>query len=86
MQCNYTVDDDGRLAGLALGVYNSEAPVIDLPDDFDTLYMRDYRVVDGQLVHDPLPKPEPEPSETEIMRQQIEQLQAQINILIGGGD
>ena len=55
MQCNYTVDDEGRLAGLAMGVYNSEAPVIDLPDDFDSLYMQDYLVVDGQLVHDPLP-------------------------------
>lgn len=86
MQCNYTVDDAGRLAGLAMGVYNSEAPMIDLPDDFDTLYMQDYLVVDGKLVYDPLPKLEPEPSETEIMRQQIEQLQAQINILVGGGN
>ena len=86
MQCNYTVDDAGRLAGLAMGVYNSEAPVIDLPDDFDSLYMRDYKVVDGKLVYDPLPKLEPEPSETEIMRQQIEQLQAQINILVGGSN
>lgn len=58
MRCNYTVDSEGRLAGLAMGVYNSEAPVIDLPDDFNPLYMQDYKVVDGQLVHDPLPAPE----------------------------
>ena len=43
----------------------------DFPDDFDFLKQHDYRIVDGELVHDPLP-----PDESEVLAER-ERLRAQ---------
>ena len=61
--------EDGRV--LSASFYNEYSPkdahvVDELPDD----NIVDYRFIDGEYVHDPLPKhgiPEPEPSMNDIL-------------------
>lgn len=57
-------DEDGRIgATTSEKEYASDdMEEFTFPDDFDFAAQNEYRIVDGELVHDPLPKPEPEPA------------------------
>lgn len=52
-------DEDGRiLVSTDVEEYADENMCeFDLPDDFDFATQDEYRIVDGELVHDPLPTP-----------------------------
>lgn len=60
-------DEDGRIgATTSEKEYASDyMEEFTFPDDFDFAVQSEYRIVDGELVHDPLPEPEPEPAPLE---------------------
>lgn len=59
----YHADSTGRIgATTTIEKYANGMTQYDFPDDFDFGAQADYRVVDGELVYDPLPEPEPQPS------------------------
>ena len=65
MRANYTIDEDGRLTSVTTYPYNPELDAFDFPDDFFAKETRDYRIADGKLVLDPIPKPiAPDPTES----------------------
>lgn len=66
----YQTDETGRIvATTEFKEYADGFSELDFPDDFDFLAQYEYRVVDGELVHDPLPVP---------IAQQIAELKARL--------
>lgn len=56
-----TTDEDGRICCTSTtGSAENGDDELDFPEGFDFLAQRDWRIVDGELVHDPLP---PDPGE-----------------------
>ena len=55
------LDEDGRILSVTYEKYASEdMPIV---EEFPEGNSNDYRYVDGEYVHDPLPPPEEEPTE-----------------------
>lgn len=50
---------------------------IDLPDDFDISKQGEYRIIDGELVHDPLP-----PTEEELAYQEEQERRKQLELAV----
>lgn len=62
---NYKTDDDNRIQSITTYPINDAIPIIEIDDDFSLQIISDYKVIDGNLVYDPLPTtPEPEPTES----------------------
>lgn len=54
-------DDDGRICATTdVEEYADGMGTFDFPDGFDFDSQSEYRIVDGELVHDPLPEPSEE--------------------------
>lgn len=73
MKRNAELDESGRIWGTVPPQDDDEPDMrvpVEFPDDFDFMNQHEYRVVDGQLVHDPLP----DPPETRIakLKQQLD--------------
>lgn len=67
-------DSDGRItASTDVPEYAEGMQEFELPDDFDFLKQYEYRIVDGELVHDPLP-----PTDEEIEAQKQEKRREQM--------
>lgn len=68
------LDEAGRiLASTDVEEYAEGMEEIDLPEDFDASKQADYRLVEGELIHDPLP-----PSDEEIERDRQARRRAQM--------
>lgn len=66
--------DTGRLVEQEDGTIIMEGEKFNFPDDFDFRKQSDYKIVDEELVYDPLPEPEdPEagPSQLDIIEAQV---------------
>lgn len=60
MKWNAQLDESGRVWGTFIPEEDKASGShisIDFPDDFDFMIQHEYRYVDGQLIHDPLPDP-----------------------------
>lgn len=72
MKRKVQVDDTDRIWGTGILLDNEDPSdtrvIVDFPDDFDFVTHHEYRVVDGKLVHDPLPDP-PEVAIEKLKRQ-----------------
>lgn len=78
MNAYVSTDENGRiLASTDVVDFSEGMSEISLPDDFDFAKQNEYRIVDGELVHDPLP-----PTEEEIAAEQEMQRQSQIQLAI----
>ena len=66
-----SLDENGRIcASTSKEEYAEGMTEFEFPDDFDYENQSDYRIVDGELIHDPLPMPdEAKQYEEEIERQ-----------------
>lgn len=73
------VDETGRIgATTEYKEYASDTALeLDFPDDFDFSKQYEYRIVDGELIHDPKP-----PSEEELAAQEAMERQSQIQLAI----
>lgn len=69
----YELDADNRICvtadTAAQGAENPQS--YDFPADFDFSKQYDYKIIDGELVHDPIPEAEPEPSQFDIIEAQV---------------
>lgn len=66
-------DEDGRIGATTdVQEYAEGMAEFDFPDDFDFLTQSDWRIVDGELVHDP-----PQPTPEEIAQQQAAEVREQ---------
>lgn len=74
-----SVDKDGRIGATTdtKEFASDEMISFEFPEDFDFSIQYEYRVVDGELVHDPL-----SPSDEEIAAEQTRQRNAQIQLAI----
>ena len=73
-----SLDEDGRIyATTEFEEYAEGMEEFTFPDDFDFNNQNEYRIVDGELVHDPLP-----PSDEEIAAEETRQRNAQIQLAI----
>lgn len=53
-----STDETGRIYVTTFEEYADETYFeFDFPEDFQWIYQSDYRIVDGELIHDPLPEP-----------------------------
>lgn len=69
------LDEDGRILSVTYEKYASEdMPIV---EEFPEGNSNDYRYVDGEYVHDPLPPPEEEPTEATPTASEI------LNALLG---
>lgn len=58
MKAYAQLDEDGRILCTTTEEYADDDMVeVELPEDFDTDAQSEYRIVDGELVHEPLPEP-----------------------------
>lgn len=72
--------ENGRILSVTFEEFAAEGmPVVDELPEGDTA---DYLYVDGQYVHDPLPKEEPEPKPTDAER--IAELEEALALLLSG--
>lgn len=73
------VDEDGHIgATTSEKEYASDDMIeVDFPEDFDFSMQNEYRIVDGELVHDPLP-----PSEEELEYERQQKLNEQIQLAV----
>lgn len=56
MTINYNVDENGRFKNITTFPVDESQPTIELDEAFDISKIADYRLVDGGIVHDPIPK------------------------------
>lgn len=71
-----SLDETGRIgASTEFEEYAEGMTEFTFPDDFDLTAQNEYRIVDGELVHDPLP-----PSDEEIAAKETRQRNAQIQL------
>lgn len=71
-----SLDETGRIdASTDIEEYAEGMTEFTFPDDFDFIKQDEYRIVDGELIHDPKP-----PSEEELAAEQEMQRQAQIQL------
>ena len=72
------IDETGRItATTELEEYSEGMTEVDFPEGFDFATQYEYRVVGGELVHDPLP-----PTEEEIAAREEAERRAQIDVAI----
>lgn len=61
-----SLDDDGRIAATSPSFPCVESEMaFDFPPEFDVTKQKEYRIIDGTLVHAPLPVEPPVPTEAE---------------------
>jgi hypothetical protein len=74
------IAEDGRVLSATYAKYGApgQPEVDELPR-----HLSDYRYVDGELVHDPLPKPEPEKPEKPAKKMTVEERLARLEKLHG---
>lgn len=71
-----SLDETGRIGATTdIEEYAEGMTEFTFPDDFDFTVQNEYRIVDGELVHDPLP-----PSDEEIAAEETRQRNAQIQL------
>ena len=68
-------DENGEMAG--------ERKQFDFPDDFNFFTQDDYKIIDGKLVYDPVPKTEENPEPT--AEERIKELEEALELLLSGG-
>ena len=61
------LDAAGRVCAAALGGILPDGMEIVVPDDFEMERHGDWRMVNGEMVHDPLPEPAPQPDPMEAL-------------------
>lgn len=81
-------DADGRITGIYDPVIypRPDLPAIDIPAEAMSA-IQDYKIVDGAVVHDPLPTPEPAPTPEEriaALEAANAELREAIEALLGG--
>lgn len=73
-----SVDENGRIGATTdVAEYAEGMEEFDFPEDFDFSTQSEYRIVDGELVHDPIP-----PSEEELAAEKSAKRNAQIQLAI----
>lgn len=73
-----SLDETGRIgASTDIEEYAEGMTEFTFPDDFDFTKQNEYRIVDGELIHDPKP-----PSEEELAAQEAMERQSQIQLAI----
>lgn len=78
----YTLDENGRIgmtAPVGFGV-PAEEDVFDFPESFEFSRQYEYKIIDGELIHAPLPVPE----ETASPEERIEALEEALALLLSG--
>ncbi len=56
MIANYNVDENGRFKNVTTFPVDESLLTIEFEETFDISKIADYRLVDGAIIHDPLPK------------------------------
>ena len=75
--------DTGRIAATSKDYpFGEDDQMFDFPDGFDFLHQRDYRIVNNELVNDPLPVPVPPPSPEEINAANINYLSMMMGVAL----
>ncbi|MEA5017060.1 MAG: hypothetical protein VB099_21135 [Candidatus Limiplasma sp.] len=78
-------DTTGRIGATSATHHLGEGEVEhEFPPEFDFTRQQDWRLVDGALVHDPLPNPQPVPTPTEVLRSQMDDVILAMADMIGG--
>lgn len=74
----YSSEEDGRITATTdQERFATGMTEFDFPDGFDFASQSEYRIVEGELVHDPLP-----PTEEELAYQEEQERRAQIDVAI----
>lgn len=71
----YTLlDTENRITMATAIQQNDEQFLFDYPTGFDFGAIHDYKIVDGELVHEPViyPEPEPQPTGTEKLKADVD--------------
>lgn len=79
----YTLlDTDNRITMATAIQQNEEQFLFSYPTGFDFGAIHDYKIVDGELVHEPViyPEPEPQPTKTEQLRADVDYIAAMTGI------
>ena len=77
MRYALNLGEDGRVLSVTYEEYATEdMPLVDVIPDGN---IADYRYVDGEFIHDPLPRQEEKPTEAE----RITELESMMNALLG---
>lgn len=77
-------DADGRIAATSATHHLGEGEFeFDFPQDFDFTRQRDWRLVEGELVHDPLPE---EPPQMPSLQEQVDAISAALLEIVLGGE
>ena len=63
--------DTGRLVEQEDGTIVMDGDTFDFPEDFDFGSQSNYKIVDSELIYDPIPEPEEEPSQLDIIEAQV---------------
>lgn len=69
MRYALNLGEDGRVLSVTYEEYATEdMPLVDTIPEGN---IADYRYVDGEFIHDPLPKPEEKPSQLDVIEAQV---------------
>ena len=78
-----SIDNVGRITATSKDYpFGENDMVFDFPDGFDFLTQSEYRIADGELVHDPLPVPVFPPSADEVNAANINYLSMMLGVTL----
>lgn len=75
--------DTGRLVEQEDGTVIMEGERFDFPEDFDFNKQLDYKIIEDELVYDPIPEPEAEPSQIDVIEAQVTYTAMMTDTLLG---
>ena len=75
-----SLNQENRIGAITLKKeYLVDCFEFNFPQDFDFDKQNEYKIIDNQLVHEPLPQPKPEPS----LQEQIDDLTLLVAEMVG---
>lgn len=81
----YELDADNRICvtadTAAPGAVNPQS--FNFPDDFDFNKQNDYKIIDGELVYDPVPEAEAEATQLDVIEAQVTYTAMMTDTLLG---
>lgn len=73
-----TLTENGRIGATSATHHEGEHIVqVDFPEDFDFNQQNDWLLINGMLIHDPLPIPEPEPGPLDVLGERVLEVEAE---------